>query len=160
MTTTARATTPPPGLIASLSVRTWFDYTTDGKQFAPLLLTHPPARRCGESAETIERDMQLVADSLGALPPGPSLPNVGKRVSLRADGVLLVRFDGGGHVLRVRKLARLAPMLDYLGHMLIVVGLDPLDPFVYGDDVDQYIENVGASGRVRFAVAGVDVTLP
>lgn len=158
MTTTTPAA-PAPGLIASLGVRLWLDHTSDGRQFAPLLLTHPPARRGGETAATIERDMRLVADSLGALPPGPSVPYVGERVALRDGGLLLVRFNGAGHVLRVRKVARLADMLDHLGHVLIVVGLDPLDKLAHGDAVDRYIEGVCEAGRVRFARADVDARL-
>lgn len=154
MTTTAPATTPTAGLIASLGVRIWVDHAPDGGQFVPLLLTHPPARRSGESAATIERDMQLVADALGALPCEAQLPYVGDRVALRDGGLMVVRFDGAGHVLRVRKLERLAPMLDALGQVVIVVGLDPL---AHGDDVDRYIEHASAANRLRCALAGVDI---
>lgn len=154
--TTAPATTPPAGLLASLNVRTWLDHTIEGgQQFAPLLLTHPPARRRGESVEQIERDMRLVADALGAVPPGEHVPYVGDRISIRDGGLLLVKFDGGGHMLRVRKLARLAPLLDELGHMLLVVGLDPLDPLAHGVGVDRYVERVAETGRCRFAAAGI-----
>lgn len=157
MTTTAPATTPTPGLLASLGVRIWADHGPDGSQFAALLLTHPPARRRGESDEQIERDMQIVADALGALPCEAQLPFVGDRVALRDGGLMIVRLDGAGHVLRVRKLERLAPMLDALGQVVIVVGLDPLDPLAYGDEIDRYIEHTGAANRLRCALAGVDV---
>lgn len=157
MTTTAPPTAPTPGLIASLGVRVWLDHTGGGCQFVSMLLTHPPARRAGETAASIERDMRIVAASLRAARPHEHVPYVGKRVGLRDGGLLFVRFDGGGHVLRVRKPARLAPMLEALGHVVLVVGLDPLDPLADGDDVDRYIENGGVADRLRLAAAGVDV---
>ncbi|MFG2526359.1 hypothetical protein [Streptomyces sp. NPDC048527] len=57
---------PSAGLIASLSVRPWIDLTADGTGFAPVLITHPPARRDADTAVAIGQRTLSVARALGA----------------------------------------------------------------------------------------------
>lgn len=144
-----------PDLIASLGVRTWLDHTTDGRQFAPLLLTHRPVDRNGEGIDVIEQRMHGVAEALGVLPPGPKLPDAGPRVFLQHSGMTLVHFDGTPNALRVPHSTRWSHIVAELGHVVLAVGLDPLSPQAYGAEIDRYIEATGDSGRIRFAAATV-----
>ncbi|MFD3558239.1 hypothetical protein ACFWVU_01005 [Streptomyces sp. NPDC058686] len=144
---------PTPGLIASLSVRPWIDHTTDGTGFAPVLITHPPARRDADSAAAIGQRMLSVARALGAMPPRATLPNVGARVAVH-NGVVLVRLDGSEHMLTLR-VGRWAQVIVELGQVLLAVGLDPLPPGACSADVDEYIECSGKAGRLYFAIAEV-----
>ncbi|WP_029391765.1 hypothetical protein [Streptomyces xiaopingdaonensis] len=146
---------PTPGLIASLHVRLWLDHTADGRQFAPLLITHPPARRTGEDAATIEARMRGVAEAIGASPPGPLLPESGPRLTVHGAGLLLVHLDGTPHALRLHQPARRLHVLAGLGQVLLAVGLDPLGSHACGAAVDRYVEAAGEAGRVCFAAAGV-----
>lgn len=151
-------TAPTPALIASLKPRLWLDYTDAGSQFAPLLITLPPARRPGEDLKTIERDMLTVADALGAAPHSTVMPFVGRdRVTLHAGGRMAVRLDGTEHVLTVDGIGPSALLVAELGQVLIIVGLDPLDPAARGLEVDRYVTHICAMHRARYAAAGVDI---
>ncbi|MFF1356004.1 hypothetical protein [Streptomyces sp. NPDC058297] len=144
---------PTPGLIASLSVRPWIDHTADGTGFAPVLITHPPARRDADTAAAISQRMLSVARALGAAPPRATLPYVGERVAVH-NGIVLVRLDGSEHMLTMRA-GRWAQVIVEIGQVLLAVGLDPLSPGACGADVDEYIECSGKAGRLYFAIAEV-----
>ncbi|MCX5321836.1 hypothetical protein [Streptomyces sp. NBC_00120] len=144
---------PTPGLIASLSVRPWIDHTTDGTRFAPVLITHPPARRDADTAAAISQRMLSVARALGAKPPRATLPNVGARVAVH-NRVVLVRLDDSEHMLMMRA-GRWAQVIVELGQVLLTVGLDPLSPGACGADVDEYIECSRKADRLYFAIADV-----
>lgn len=148
---------PTAGLIASLDVRTWLDHTPNAEVFASVLITHPPARRVGESPQAIAQRMLGVAHALGAASPSAELPDVGARVICR-HGVVALALDGTDYLLRVPKQAEWAETIANLGQVLVVVGLDPLSAAAHGDQVNEYIAASCHNGRMRFAAARVAVT--
>jgi hypothetical protein len=144
---------PTAGTLALLSVRPWLDYTVDGKTFAPMLITHRPGRRDDETPQAIEARMRGIANALGAAPAAAPLQSTGPRVAVHR-GVVMVRLDGIEHVLTVRA-GRWARIVEDLGQVLLVVGLDPLSQASAQVEVDQYIEKSVHSGGLYMAVAGV-----
>lgn len=155
MTTAAGLTpaVPTPGLIASLGVRPWIDHTVDGKGFAPVLITHPPARGEADTPAAIEERMRSVAHALGAAPADRTLPDAGERVAAH-NGVVLVRLDGTPHALTTRA-GNWGRVICETGHVLLAVGLDPLSPAAVGPEVDEYLVASTRSGRLYFAAASV-----
>lgn len=145
-------------MIASLSVRPWIDQTVDGRTFAPLLITHPPARRPEDTRTVVEARMRRVAHALRAGHGDDRMHYSGARVAVHR-GVVAVRFDGTPYVLTVRapQWGRIAAGL---GVALLAVGFDPLPAGAAGFEVDRYIERAGASGRIRFASAAVMIGPP
>lgn len=144
---------PTPGLIASLGVRPWVDRTNDGEGFAPMLITHPPARRDADTAATIEARMRSVAHALGAAPAHETLPDAGERIAVH-NGVMLLRLDGTPHTLTTRA-GNWGRVITEIGHVLLAVGLDPLSPAAVGPEVDEYLVSSAKSGRLYFAAATV-----
>ncbi|MEW1867062.1 hypothetical protein AB0420_02490 [Streptomyces caelestis] len=144
---------PTPGIIASLTVRPWLDYTEYGAHFAPMLITHPPARRDDDTPAAIEARMRGIASALGAVPSNRRMADAGTRVAVHR-GVVLLRLDGTPHALTVRA-PRWGRIITGLGAVLLAVGLDPLSSGACGAEVDEYLERAGETGRIRFAGARV-----
>lgn len=144
---------PTPTLIASLWVRPWVDHTTDGHGFAPMLITHPPARRDIDTAAAIEARMRCVAHALGAAPPHATLPDAGERIAVQ-NGVVLVRLDGTSHTLTTRA-GNWGRVISEIGQVLLAVGLDPLPNTAVGPGVDAYIRASVTADRLYFAAASV-----
>ncbi|MET7362405.1 hypothetical protein ABZS76_28795 [Streptomyces sp. NPDC005562] len=144
---------PTPGVIASLSVRPWVDHTSDGRGFAPMLITHPTPRRDDDTAAVIESRMRSVVHALGAAPADRTLPDAGERIAVH-DGVVLVRLDGTPHALTTRA-GHWGRMITEIGHVLLAVGLDPLSPAAVGPEVDEYLITSTRSGRLYFAATSV-----
>lgn len=144
---------PAPGVIASLSVRPWVDHISDGKGFAPMLITHPTPRRDADTAAVIEARMRSVAHALGAAPADGTLPDTGERIAVHS-GVVLVRLDGTPHALTTRA-GNWGRVICEIGHVLLAVGLDPLSPAAVGPEVDEYRVASTKSGRLYFAAASV-----
>jgi hypothetical protein len=151
--TTGEHIAPSPGVIASLSVRPWVDHTPDGSGFAPMLITHPAPRRDADTAAAITARMLGVAHALGAAPADDTLPDVGERVAVHNDRVLL-RLDGTPCTLTTRA-GQWGRMICVIGHVLIAVGLDPLSTAAVGPEVDEYLVTSLKSGRLYFAAASV-----
>ncbi|SDL43417.1 hypothetical protein [Streptomyces indicus] len=154
MTTAAPLTpaVPTPGLIASLSASSWVDRVGD-QVFAPMLITHPPARRDADTAAVIEARMLSVAHALGAAPGNVTLPDVGVRVAVH-NGVVLVRLDGTPHMLTTRA-GNWGRAVTEIGHVLLAVGLDPLSPAANAVETNEYITTSVKADRVYFAAATV-----
>ena len=146
---------PSPGLIASLGVRAWPEMYNDGRLFAPLLITHPPALRDGEGGEVIEQRMRSVAASLGLLPPSALVPDCGPRVAILPRGGALLRFDGTTYAMRLPVHGHYAAILARLGRVLLAVGFDPLSTGASRTNVDSYVQTSVSAGRMRFGSAGV-----
>ncbi|MGD6753411.1 hypothetical protein [Streptomyces sp. BH105] len=144
---------PTQGVIASLSVRPWVDHTSDGKGFAPMLITHTTPRRDDDTATVIESRMRSVAHALGAAPADRTLPDAGERIAVHND-VVLVRLDGTPHTLTTRA-GHWGRMITEIGHVLLAVGLGPLSPAAVGPEVDEYLVTSTKSGRLYFAAASV-----
>lgn len=146
---------PTPGLIATINARTWLDHTIDGRVFSPVLLTYPAPQFEDADPVEVERQMSIVAASLGARPPGPALPEIGERVTVHDGGVTLVHFDGSPYALRLPKHPRWTQVVAGLGQVLLAVGLDELSPVASRSEVDEYIETAGSNGRILFGLACV-----
>ncbi|MGW5097088.1 hypothetical protein ACWEQ1_19265 [Streptomyces nodosus] len=144
---------PTPGVIVSLSVRPWVDHTSDGRGFAPMLITHPEPRRDDDTAAAIESRMLSVAHALGAAPAHKTLPDAGERVAVHND-VVLVRLDGTPHGL-ITRAGHWGRVITEIGHVLLAVGLDPLSPAAVGPEVDEYLVASMNAGRLYFAAASV-----
>lgn len=158
MTTALTPAAPTAGVIASLSVRPWVDQTLDGRSFAPLLLTHPPARRDDDTPAAIEARMRGIALALRADLPDDRMTSTGARVAVHR-GVVLVRFDGTPYVLTVHA-PRWGRIAAGIGAVLLAVGFDPLPAGACGAEIDQYIERAGVTRRIRFASADVVLGRP
>ncbi|MFF9568518.1 hypothetical protein [Streptomyces sp. NPDC014685] len=160
MSTVAQAA-PAPGLIAKLTVRTWLDFTADGRMFVPMLITYPAPQFEDVDPVRVEQDMLGVAAALATTPTeldmlgGGAPAHAGRRVHLTDNGLLLVRFDGTPWALRVAKAPRWSRLVAELGHVLLAVGLDELSAVASRAEVDEYIERAGRTGRIHAAVADV-----
>ncbi|SEE22107.1 hypothetical protein SAMN05428945_6827 [Streptomyces sp. 2224.1] len=143
---------PPPGVIASLSVRPWVDSIGD-QGFAPMLITHPTPRRDADTAAAIEPRMLSVAHALGAVPAHATLPDAGQRIAVHND-VVLVRLDGTPHMLTTRT-GNWGRVICEIGHVLLAVGLDPLSTAANGAEVNEYITASVKANRLHFAAASV-----
>lgn len=153
--TTLALPSPTPGLIATINARTWLDYTIDGRVFSPVLLTYPAPQFEDADPVEVERQMSIVAASLGARPPGPALPDVGERVTVHDGGVTLVHFDGSPYALRLPKHPRWTQVVAGLGQVLLAVGLDELSSTASRAEVDEYLDAAAAGDRLYFGLATV-----
>jgi len=144
---------PTPGVIASLSVRPWVDTTLGGKSVAPMLITHPPALRDGDTAIVIEERTRGVAHALGAAPAHATVPDVGTRIAVHR-GVAVVRLDGTEHALTTRA-GTWGRTVTKIGHVLLVAGLDPLAASVRGPDLGDYLTSSAKADRLYLAAARV-----
>ncbi|MGW0779873.1 hypothetical protein [Streptomyces sp. NPDC002913] len=153
---------PTPGLIASLAARSRLDHNAQGRTYASLLITYAePQFEDAEPAE-VERLMLGVAYGLGAVPavlpgtaPGRAPSFSVDRVSVAPTGECLVHFDGTPWSLRVARSPAWTRVMAGIGQVLLVVGLDELSPVASAAEVDEYVECVGAAGRLYATVSSV-----
>ncbi|WP_424861412.1 hypothetical protein [Streptomyces sp. MMS24-I29] len=90
---------PGAGLLALVNVSTWLDSTLGG-DVAFLLITHPPARRHGDSADSIELRMRGLGSALGLAPPSAPLPDIGECLRLHRGTTALLSIGGCRYLLR------------------------------------------------------------
>ncbi|MEU3124167.1 hypothetical protein ABZ696_28355 [Streptomyces albidoflavus] len=118
-----------------------------------MLITHPTLLRDDDTAAVIESRMRSVAHALGAAPADRTLPDVGERIAVHND-VVLVRLDGTPHLLTTHA-GNWGRVITEIGHVLLAVGLDPLSPAAVGPEVDEYLVASMNAGRLYFAAASV-----
>ncbi|WP_344567237.1 hypothetical protein [Streptomyces axinellae] len=131
---------------------TWLVPDSPAGALAVLLIGHAPARRTGETAETIETGLLGIADALGLQPPSEPLPDTGARLT---RGRALVTFDYG-HPAYSLHLPPTGP--EWRAHLAdggpacVLIGLDPVPPGASPDAMDDYLSRIIATGRVRMGV--------
>ncbi|CAL9591379.1 hypothetical protein SUDANB1_05232 [Streptomyces sp. enrichment culture] len=154
MTTETRPTEVVPiATLATVNTRTWVDTTDDGAPIPCLMLTYPAPQFDDADPEVVEATMRQVAQSLGAVPAGEPVPDVGVRLTLRG-GVALLWFPETGYALKVEH-PRWVRALEQFGAALLAVGLDELSQVASVAEVDEYRQNTRAAGRLHFALARV-----
>lgn len=151
----AAVAAPSPGLIASLGVRVWLEVSNTGQLFAPLLITHPPARREGETSEGIVTRMRTVAEALLLEGPSSRVPDVGACVTVSPRGQVLLHFSGTPCALRLPINGAYATSLTRLGSVLLAVGLDPLSKGASREVMDRYIREELLGERLLLGSATV-----
>ncbi|MFD8997978.1 hypothetical protein [Streptomyces abikoensis] len=120
----------------------WVEDTTVGL-VAYLLITHPPARRPNETADTIAHDMRELGTALGLHPARETLQDAGPRLLLgkRANRPVL-NLDETHlrlHVPPVR--ADWQKVVEDNGTACTVLGLTPLDPLATHREIVNYMRN-------------------
>ncbi|MFE4691283.1 hypothetical protein ACFRH6_14635 [Streptomyces sp. NPDC056749] len=153
---------PTPGLIARLQARTALDHTAQGRAYASLLITYPTPQFEDVDPAEVERLMHGVAVTLGAVPavlpeagPGRAPAFSVDRVSIAPSGECLVHFDGTPWSLRIARSPGWTRVVEGIGQVLLVVGLDELSPVASVAEVDEYIEASGAADRLYATVSSV-----
>lgn len=152
---------PTPGLIAQLQARTALDHTAQGRSYASLLITYPAPQFEDVDPAEVERLMHGVALTLGAVPavlpeaPGRAPSFSADRVSIAPSGETLVHFCGTPWSLRIARSPGWTRVVEGLGRVLLVVGLDELSPVASAAEVDEYIEASGAADRLYATVSSV-----
>ena len=164
-TASAPIPTPTPGLIAQLQARTALDHTAEGRAYASLLITYPAPQFEDIDPAEVERLMHGVAVTLGAVPavlpetaPGRAPAFSLDRVSIAPTGEAVVHFDGTPWSLRIARSPGWTRVVEGLGQVLLVVGLDELSPVASAAEIDEYIEAAGAADRLYATVSSVAVT--
>ncbi|MFE9810726.1 hypothetical protein [Streptomyces sp. NPDC005548] len=138
--------------IMTVNARTWLDWTDDGEPLAALMLTHPSPQFGPEvDPAAVEATMRTVATSLGAVPAGDPVPDVGVKLTLHGS-VALLWFPGAAYSLKITH-ARWVHALSRCSGVLLAVGLDELSTVASVAEVDEYRENGRESGRLQFALA-------
>ncbi|MBT2466548.1 hypothetical protein J7E97_01385 [Streptomyces sp. ISL-66] len=140
------APAPTAGLLASLGVWFWIELTEVG-HVAFLLLAHPPARRGGESVESIELSMQGLVSALTLAEPSAKLPDIGPRLVVHGRAAIL-SLDGCSFVMRVPVSAEWAEFVTAGAPVVIEVGLDPLQPMTPFDALRPYVSEGARHGRL------------
>jgi hypothetical protein len=137
--------------IMTLNVRTWIEQPDTDTPLAALMLTYPAPQFDDADPVAVERTMRGVAASLGAVPAGAPVPDVGVRLTVHG-GEALLWFTDCSYGLRVRHL-RWMRALERAGRALLAVGLDELSPVASVAEVDEYREAARGSGRMHLALA-------
>jgi hypothetical protein len=139
------------GMLACLQVAMGLDEIADGRLFAYLLLTHPPAWRGAETAEGIERDLRDLGTRLGLSPETSNeVPHIGTTLALLRGLVLL---DLGDKYLKLgRPGSDWATHLEAGGPVVVIVGLD-LAQLHNEADVDAYITQAAVTQRAMVGIA-------
>lgn len=154
MTTETRPTEAVPiATLATVNTRTWVDTTDDGAPIPCLMLTYPAPQFEDADPAVVEATMRQVAQSLGAVPAGHPVPNVGVRLTLRA-GAALLWFLETGYALKVEH-PRWVRALEQSGAALLAVGLDELSQVASVAEVDEYRQHSRETGRLHFALAAL-----
>ncbi|MEV6395605.1 hypothetical protein AB0M39_12635 [Streptomyces sp. NPDC051907] len=143
---TDTAAAPTAGLLASLGIWFWVDLTEAG-HVAFLLLAHPPARRDGESSESIEDRMRGLANALTLADPSAQLPDIGPRLFVHGRYAVL-DLDACSFVLRVPVSAQWASFVSAGAPVVVSVGLDPLQPLTPFDAIRPYLSGAARHARL------------
>lgn len=154
MTTETRpAEAVPIATLATVNTRTWVDTTDDGAPIPCLMLTYPAPQFEDVDPAVVEATMRQVVRSIGAVPAGDPVPNVGVRLTVRA-GVALLWFPDSLYALKVQH-PRWVRALEEYGGALLAVGLDELSQVASVAEVDEYRNHTRESGRLHFALAAL-----
>lgn len=145
------------GLLHSVVVSTWVEGTAAGP-VAFLLIGHPPVRRQGETAESIERQMLGLSAALDLTGPSEPMRHVGSCVVLLGTSGALLSITGAPYSLRLPPVgAEWSRVVSEGAPVCILLGLDPIP--LYSDEKATK-EHLGlwlAHDRIRMgATAGVD----
>ncbi|MFI1467662.1 hypothetical protein [Streptomyces wuyuanensis] len=151
--TTAVAEVMPLATLMSVNVRTWLDRTDAGEPIPCLMITYPAPQFDDADPVAVEATMRQVATSLGAVPAGELVPDVGVRLTLRG-GVALLWFPETGYALKVEHPSWVRG-LEHCGGALLAVGLDELSQVASVAEVDEYRNHAREAGRLQFALARV-----
>ncbi|MGA5489546.1 hypothetical protein ACPCK1_17540 [Streptomyces pseudogriseolus] len=151
--TTAVAEAVPLATIMSVNVRTWLDRNDDGDPITCLMLTYPAPQFDDADPAVVEATMRQVATSLGAVPAGEPVPDVGVRLTTHG-GEALLWFPGSFYALKVRH-PQWVRALNQCGGALLAVGLDELSQVASVAEVNEYRAAARAAGRMHFALARV-----
>lgn len=146
---------PTPGLLASLSVRTWIEHTKDDEMFAAVLVTHPTPQFEELPPGEIEQRMRGVAAAFGAIPyiNGMTVPLVGARI-MRAGDVALLRVADCPYGLKVVH-PRWVRTLGDGDTVLLAVGTDALSRVASRSETYEYRLTQVEAGRMHVALAQV-----
>ncbi|CAM5578749.1 MULTISPECIES: hypothetical protein [Streptomyces] len=154
ITCTSPATTgPSPGLLATLGAWTWLGLDPAEAPLGHLLLAHPPGRTACDTPAAIEVRMRRIADALGGLAtPQERVPNLGARLLMVSRTTVLLRFDGTRFGVRLPVRPGWTQQVQRHGQAVITVGLPPLKRSADLADVDIYLDDTLASGRLLFGL--------
>lgn len=141
----------PLSTLATVNVRTWIDRTDAGEPIPCLMLTYPAPQFDEVDPAAVEASMRQVVQSLGAVPAGEAVPDVGVRLTIQS-GVALLWFLEAGYALKIQH-PRWVRGLKECGGALLVVGLDELSQVASVAEVDEYRANARAGGRLYLALA-------
>ncbi|MFE0132951.1 hypothetical protein ACFWY6_15480 [Streptomyces sp. NPDC059037] len=155
MVTPARTPVPTisPALLASLSAWTWIGADRAGQPLGIVLLAHPPARRRGETPESIEHDMRQLADALALVEADKPLTDSGPRVTRHPGARLLIHPAGSQYGIEIPTHPRLVRLLTDRNELAVALGLDPLVRGASQAAADQYIDTGLPRGRLMFGRA-------
>ncbi|MFE0762636.1 hypothetical protein [Streptomyces smyrnaeus] len=140
---------PGPGFIAGCTVTTWLQPQSPAGPLALLLLGHAPARRPGETPESVETGLLGIVDALGLRPPADPLPDIGARLTL-SGGMVALDIGHPAYSLRLPPTGR-----DWRAHLAdggaacLLIGLDPIPPGAGPDAIDAYVSRTTATDRAR-----------
>ncbi|MFE1203438.1 hypothetical protein ACFW5V_17275 [Streptomyces sp. NPDC058762] len=138
---------PGPGFTAGCTVSTWLHAGALAPRIAYVLVAHAPARRPGESADSIEAGLMGMVDSMRLRPAAERVPIVGPRLLMRGPHVAL----DYGHPTYVMRLP--TPGAEWRQHVAagglvcLTVGLDPVPPGAGPDAVEAYLDRTVAAHR-------------
>ncbi|MFB1042351.1 hypothetical protein [Streptomyces chrestomyceticus] len=150
----AVANAPGPGLLAALGAWTWLGLDPADAPLAQLLLAHPPGRTARDTPAAIEARMQRIAVSLGGLAaPQEYVPDVGARLLMVGPTSVLLRFDGTRYGVRLPVRPGWARHVRLHDRAVITIGLSPLPRSADLPDVDTYLTDALASGRLLFGLS-------
>ncbi|MDT0451963.1 hypothetical protein [Streptomyces hesseae] len=146
-----------PGLLCSVVVSTWVEDTAAGP-VAFLLIGHPPARRQGETAESIEQQMLGLSAALGLTGSSEPMRHVGSRVILLGASGALLSITGAPYSLRLPPVgAEWSRMVGEGAPVCILLGLDPIPPYSDEKATQEHLSLWLSHDRIRMgATAGVD----
>ncbi|MFI9227316.1 hypothetical protein [Streptomyces rimosus] len=144
---------PGPGMLAALGAWTWLGLDPADAPLAHLLLAHPPGRTARDTPAAIEVRMQRIAASLGGLAaPQEHVPDVGARLLMVGPTTVLLRFEGTRYGVRLPVRPGWARHVRHHDHAVITVGLSPLPRSADLTDVDTYLHDTLATGRLLFGL--------
>ncbi|WP_050502974.1 hypothetical protein [Streptomyces monomycini] len=147
------ANAPGPGLLAALGAWTWLGLDPTDAPLAHLLLAHPPGRTARDTPAAIEARMQRIAASLGGLAaPQEYVPDVGARLLMVSLTTVLLRFDGTRYGVRLPVRPGWTQHVRHQGQAVIAIGLTPLPRSACLTEVDTYLADALASGRLLFGL--------
>jgi hypothetical protein len=143
----------PLATLMSVNVRTWLGRTDAGESIPCLMITYPAPQFEDAAPAVVEATMRQVVQSLGAVPAGDPVPDVGVRLTIRG-GVALLWFLETGYALKVEH-PRWVRGLEESSVALLAVGLDELSQVASVAEVDEYRQSTRAAGRLYFALARI-----
>lgn len=137
--------------LTAISVRTWLELSNGGEPIPCLMLTYSAPQFDEVDPAVVEATMRPVARSLGAVPVGGPVPDIGARLSISGD-VALLWFPETGYGLKIEH-SRWVRGLEQAGGALLAIGVDELSPVATIAEVDEYRNNARDAGRLFFALA-------